>query len=194
MNENKQKQVKIDKKTISFEEREAQLRKEIEEEFANKHYNLRKEIEEELREKIKREVLDTTKSVRGNPTAEEKRSAQARELKRQAEDRKLVKGLFKYYEIPGGKFSFIFKEHKDDPIKTYEFEDGKVYEIPLGVARHLNKNVWYPKHMHSIDENGNPHVRIGQKIRRVGFESLEFQPIEEFEIEKDIVTVEKINP
>ena len=85
-----------------------------------------------------------------------------------------VKGIFKFYEVPGGEITFPFLEFKGDSVKHYTLKDGEVYEIPLGVAIHLNKNCWYPIHHYEQDTAGIPSVRIGQKVRRMGFQSLEF--------------------
>jgi len=108
-------------------------------------------------------------------------------------DREMVKGIFKFYEVPGGSMSFIFKVYKQDPVERFDLVDGQVYTIPLGVARHLNKNGWYPVHVHTVDEVGKPSMRIGQKVRRFGFQSLEFVDIEDLAIDdKQIITVEHI--
>jgi len=108
-------------------------------------------------------------------------------------DREMVKGIFKFYEVPGGSMSFVFKVYKEDPVERFDFVDGNVYTIPLGVAKHLNKNGWYPVHTHALDENGKPTMRVGQKVRRFGFQSLEFVDIEDLSIgDKQIITVEHI--
>ncbi len=85
-----------------------------------------------------------------------------------------VKGMFKFYEVPGGEVTFPFLEFKGDTVKHYTMKDGEIYEIPLGVALHLNKNCWYPVHAYQQDAAGIPTSRIGQKVRRMGFQSLEF--------------------
>jgi len=109
-------------------------------------------------------------------------------------DREMVKGMFKFYEVPGGQMSFVYREYKEDPTERYDMVDGKIYTIPLGVARHLNKNGWYPVHSFLSNEDGSSHMKVGQKKRRFGFQSLEFVDIEDLQEEgKDgIITVEKI--
>lgn len=89
-------------------------------------------------------------------------------------DRELVRGKFIFHEVPGGSMSFVFKAYKEDPLERYDLVDGEVYTIPLGVARHLNKNCWYPVHAYALDERGKPAMKIGQKVRRCSFQSLEF--------------------
>lgn len=101
-----------------------------------------------------------------------------------------VKGVFHYYELPGGRLEFFFREFKGDEIEKYSLVDGQVCEIPLGVAKHLNKNGWYPRHKYSVDENGKPIQKIGEKVRRFGFSSLEFVDIEDLNMpDKQIITI-----
>jgi hypothetical protein len=105
-------------------------------------------------------------------------------------DREMVRGIFRFFEVPDGFMSFVFKAYKEDDIERYDMYDGQIYTIPLGVAKHLNKNGWYPEHAFITDEEGKPMAKIGKKIRRFGFQSLEF--FDESEIQPDIITVQKI--
>jgi hypothetical protein len=109
-------------------------------------------------------------------------------------DRQIVTGIAKNYECPGGLIEFVFRKYKQDKTERYKLMDGEVCKIPLGVAKHLNKNCWYPIHTLSTDENGKPSHKIGQKVRRYGFQSLEF--LDEGDLgsygQNEIVTVEKI--
>jgi hypothetical protein len=97
-------------------------------------------------------------------------------------DREKVRGIFHFYEVPGGRLEFCFKAYKDDKIERYDMYDGQIYEIPLGVAKHLNKNGWYPEYEYVAGEKGlqgghSPDgrgMRIGKKVRRFSFQSLEF--------------------
>lgn len=94
-------------------------------------------------------------------------------------DREKVKGIFKFYEVPGGTMQFMYKAYKGDPIEKFTLNDNEVYELPLGVARHLNKNGWYPEYMYKTNESGMPYMTIGRKVRRFGFQSLEFVDIDD---------------
>ena len=127
-------------------------------------------------------------------TVKEKEAPSKTNLRYQRDkDREMVKGIFRFFEVPGGSMSFVFKAYKEDPVERYDFFDGETYSIPLGVARHLNKNGWYPVHHHAVDETGKPLMKIGQKVRRFGFQSLEFTEIEDLVInDKQILTVETI--
>jgi len=108
-------------------------------------------------------------------------------------DREKVKGIFRFYEVPGGQMSFMYRKYKGDQIEKYDMKDGEIYSIPLGVAKHLNNNGWYPIHEYALDENDKPSIRIGKKVQRFGFQSLEFVDIDELKTpDKEIITVERI--
>lgn len=94
-------------------------------------------------------------------------------------DREMVRGRFQFHEVPGGTLKFPFRAYKSDPVETYELKDGEVYHLPLGVARHLNKDCWYPVHAYQLDEHNRPTQKVGQKVQRCSFQSLEFVDIED---------------
>jgi len=109
-------------------------------------------------------------------------------------DREIVKGIFRFYECPGSQLSFSYRKYKEDDIETYTFIDENIYSIPLGVAKHLNTNGSYPVHEYLKDEKGSVSMKIGKKIRRFGFQSLEFVDVEELAGDQnEIVTVEFMN-
>lgn len=108
-------------------------------------------------------------------------------------DRQMVKGIFRNYEVPGGSLSFNFRKYKGDPIEKFTMVDGGVYTVPLGVAKHLNSNVNYPVHRYAQDDTGNVSMRVGQKVNRCGFQSLEFMDVEDMPTNIDkIVTVDEV--
>ncbi len=98
-------------------------------------------------------------------------------------DREPKRGIFKYHEVPGGVLRFPFKKYKQDPVEQFELFDGQIYTLPLGVAKHLNENCWYPDYSFV---QGDPSMKTGSsyidgnnmqvvnKIRRTSFSSLEF--------------------
>lgn len=109
-------------------------------------------------------------------------------------DRQMVKGVFKYYEVPNGVMEFSFKKYAGDPVEKFTMYDGQVYTIPLGVAKHLNSR-FYPIHHYIKDEKGNNVQSIGQKIYRMAFQSLEFMDVEGLgEAVSRIVSVETMLP
>lgn len=93
-------------------------------------------------------------------------------------DHKMVKGIFRCFEPIGGSMTFSFRKHKGDQVLTYTMIDGDTYDVPMMVAKHLNQDCWYPKHVHILDANGNPRQDVGKKVRRCSFESLEFHDAE----------------
>jgi len=123
----------------------------------------------------------------------------AKELKRKMEidrerDHQKVKGIFHFYEVPGGTLSFMYCFYPGDPIESFDLKDGEIYEIPFGVAKHLNNNCWYPVHSYMQDETGKSSVKVGQKVKRCGFQALTFtdkDTIGNYQEEK-ILSVEKV--
>ncbi len=106
-------------------------------------------------------------------------------------DQEPVKGIFRFFEVPGGQMEFVFKAWKEDKVETYKLRDGHHYTLPLGVAKHLNKNLWYPIHHYAQDADGKPLMKINQRVRRCAFQSLEFIDIEDLApAGKELVTVE----
>jgi hypothetical protein len=127
-------------------------------------------------------------------TSEASRAELAKKLKIERDkDRQLVKGVFKYYEVPNGVMEFCFKKYAEDPVEKFTMYDNQVYSIPLGVAKHINNNTWYPIHEYSKNEDGSSMQRIGQKIRRMAFQSLEFMDMDGVgDNINRIITVEKV--
>lgn len=145
----------------------------------------------EIKTPVKKEISPTQKSLKWQ----------------RDKDREKVKGIFRFYEVPGGSMSFSIKLYKEDKVERYDLFDGEVYEIPLGVAKHLNKNGWYPEYGFISGEEGTRtgfgasmgktapnHMRVMKKIRRFGFQSLEFLDIDELSTpsQTELVTVEAI--
>jgi hypothetical protein len=122
-------------------------------------------------------VKETPKNITPLTKTETKKAVN---LKYQRDkDRQPVKGVFRFYEVPGGTLSFVFRAYKEDPVERFDMTDGQIYTIPLGVARHLNKNPKYPVHAFRQDEGGGSSVIIGKKVARCAFQSLEFIDIED---------------
>ncbi len=101
--------------------------------------------------------------------------------KMRLKDRELVKGKFIFHEVPGGLMSFSFKAYRGDPVERYDLIDGQIHTLPLGVARHLNKNCWYPEYSYMKGEStqggyssDGQVMRVTRKVRRCSFQSLEF--------------------
>lgn len=131
---------------------------------------------------------DLTQNVQQKPTSQSKYTWES-ERKR---DRTPVKGIFKYHEVPNGVLRFSYKAYEGDPVENFEFYDGRIYTIPLGVAKHLNKNGFYPHYQYQFDKYGIPIQCIEKKIRRFNFNSLEFMPEDDAGNNPDLLTVKQI--
>lgn len=107
-------------------------------------------------------------------------------------DREPVRGKFIFHEVPGGTLSFPFKAYKEDQVENYTLVDGQVYTLPLGVAKHLNKNCCYPVHAYLQDDEGKISSKVGKMVRRTSFQSLEFIDIDDLTPYEGIVTVENV--
>ena len=118
-----------------------------------------------------REVLS---SKREKLNAEGKKKASERVEKAMKEDAKLVKGVFKNLESEGGDVTFSFRQYLGEPIRVYTFVDGETYEIPLGVAKHINNQCRYKKSKHLVDKDGKPMVGAGKPTQRYQFNSTDF--------------------
>lgn len=145
------------------------------------------EMSKSSKEAVKNQPIDLTpKASEPISKLEEKKKTVAQNLKYMRDkDREMVKGIFRFHEVPGGCLSFVFKGYKHDEVERYDMVDGQVYTVPLGVAKHLNKNLWYPEYSYVKSEgvyNGfgpNQTMRATKKVRRCSFQSLEFIDIEE---------------
>ena len=145
----------------------------------------------EMTKNSKEEAKNSTQEAPKNLTEsvskqEEKKKALSQNLKYMRDkDRELVKGIFRFHEVPGGCLNFSFKAYKQDEVERYDMVDGQVYTVPLGVAKHLNKNLWYPEYAYVKSEgvyNGfgpNQTMKATKKVRRCSFQSLEFIDVDE---------------
>lgn len=107
-------------------------------------------------------------------SAEQKKKASELIEKHRKEDEKLVTGIFKNLECPSGDVTFAYHQYKGEPTRVYHFIDGEKYEIPLGVAKHLNKQCKYKKSKYLVDKDGNRIIASDKPIERYQFVSTEF--------------------
>lgn len=102
-----------------------------------------------------------------------------------ARDARLVTGIFENRETPGGGVRFNFKMYKGDEYVTYELFDGERYQLPYGVARHLNNSCFFREWSHLPSEMAYNAVADGRmqpvgkmmeskKKHRFSFRSLEY--------------------
>lgn len=120
------------------------------------------------------------------------------------EETRLVKGIFQFFECPGGSIKIQVRKYPGVPMFEKEMMDGCEYEIPLYVARHLNGidvtaaalngrvgTCSYPVHGFKMSDMADlkpsalgmapghsgipvPIVTIAKRIKRFGFQSMEF--------------------
>lgn len=93
-------------------------------------------------------------------------------------DREMVRGIFRFFEVPGGNMSFSFRKYKEDEVENFSLNDGEIYTLPRGVAHHLSNNCWYPEHQYKMDDSGKPTQVLTKKKRRCSFEPLDFLDLE----------------
>jgi hypothetical protein len=53
--------------------------------------------------------------------------------------------------MKGGSTTFVYRRFKDQPIMKYEFKDGGVYEVTVGVMEHINNTCKYREHEYCED-------------------------------------------
>lgn len=90
------------------------------------------------------------------PISQERKSEAHEKLnEKYKEESKLVKGIFKNLECSGGKVEFPYKKYPQEEVTIFTFEDGKTYDIPLGLARHINQNCRLPPHVRIKNLDGD---------------------------------------
>lgn len=119
-------------------------------------------------------VREITGEKRKPLSVEKKKEAEAKTKELHAEESKLVKGVFKNLEAPGGKLEFAYRAFPQDPIRLYEFEDGGSYEVPVSVAKHINKTCNEKQHKWIVDAAGNKTIDVIKGRQRYQFLSTEF--------------------
>ncbi len=116
-----------------------------------------------------------------------KAEAKAKLQKYIAEETKMVKGIFQFFDCPGMRAKITVQKYPGVKRFEQEMDDGKEYEIPLYVARFLNGidvtaeaidgklgTCSYPVHSHLVDKDGVAIISTAKRKRRFGFQSLEF--------------------
>ena len=119
-------------------------------------------------------VKDIHIGTRKALSSEEKKKASNLIEKERVENAKPVTGVFKNLEAPSGDLEFVYREFKGDPLRSYYFKDGETYTIPLGVAKHINKQCKYKRSKYLLDKNGVPAISSDKPIQRYQFVSTDF--------------------
>jgi len=102
-------------------------------------------------------------------------------LRAMEEDDKIVEGKFEFKEITRPKeakdstVTFVYRKYPGKPVQTYTLQHNHVYQLPLGVAKHINGALGgckYAIHKHVMDEKtGEQRIDSGQEVHRMGFHS-----------------------
>lgn len=119
-------------------------------------------------------VKEITNFGKSKRTEEQKKKASELIEKARKEDSKLVKGVFKNLECPGGDLQFAYHAYKGEPTRVYHMIDGDEYEIPLGVAKHINQQCKYRKSKHLIGKDGKRMIVADKPTERYQFVSTDF--------------------
>jgi hypothetical protein len=121
-------------------------------------------------------VKEFSISSRTKRSAEEIKKAKDLLEKTYDEDSKMVTGVFHNVETAGGDLEFTYRKYKKDPHRSYRFEDGKKYTIPLMVAKHINNDTQHARRIYGKNADGAPTMMtfVGSKRKRFEFLSTEF--------------------
>jgi len=121
-------------------------------------------------------VQEFTVGTKQKRSKEELKKAEEMREKARDEDSRMVKGIFKNLEAPGGSLTFSYRKYKEDPHRTYTFQDGKDYTIPLGVAKHINQMTAVPERDYAKGPDGTPQLYtiVSSKRQRYQFLSTEY--------------------
>lgn len=109
----------------------------------------KKEIEE-IRTEIK--VIDRRgekKEQEEEPNFEKKitvgnKALKEKILKQKEYDSQKLTGKFINRRHPGATVKLTYMKYDDDPVKWYEFQDGKVYTIPRGFVEQIKDHYYRP--------------------------------------------------
>lgn len=112
-------------------------------------------------------------------TEKPKKISSAEQEKNRARDAEVVRGIFRNLQQRGQDVKFHFRLHRQEPITMYHLTDNEICSIPLGLARHINKNCYVEQSKYVLDEHGKPLKATPQYIRRFVFDSLEFVDTED---------------
>ena len=140
--------------------------------------------------------IEETKTIEIEKSSVEKpkKSTRSKKNKKSAaweKDHKMVKGIFKFHEVPGGELRFPFIKYKGDSPAAYILKDGETCEVPYMVAKHLNEGGKYPIHKYAVDEEGKALQKVGQWVDRFSFQPIGFFD-DDIQPTPNLVTVETV--
>lgn len=121
-------------------------------------------------------VREYNLQTKSKHTKEEIKKADELRERQKDEDSKMVTGIFKNIEAPKGSLTFTYRKYKEEPYRTYEFQDGHTYTVPLGVAKHINNMTAVAERDYARGPDGKPLLQtiVKSKRQRYQFLSTEF--------------------
>ena len=117
-------------------------------------------------------VKEISINNRKKRTPEEMIGAEDKRREQLDADSKMVTGIFKNLESPGGDLEFTYRKYKEEPFKVYHFLDGQKYTIPLGVAKHLNNETAYAQRDYATGPDGSKQLYTFVKSRKQRYQFL----------------------
>lgn len=108
-------------------------------------------------------------------TSEEKKKLEALKEKERDEDSRLVTGTFYNRESKNAIAKFPYKKYKEDSYVIYEFENGRTYTIPVGVANHINKGTQVKERDYAVGPDGSKKLYTVIRSLRNRFEFVSTQ-------------------
>lgn len=142
-----------------------------------------------------------TSYIRNFHSGETKKFTEEDKKNLAAKNRREVVGRFKYYDNVGGTHRFTCVIDQGDPEdRVFTLVDEGVYRLPLGVAKMLNEEGWYPirrelkdyKDTLNIDATDPRRYEITEKRQRYGFVPLGFDQDHLDVTTPDILTVNQM--
>lgn len=89
-------------------------------------------------------------------------------------DQEIVRAKFRFHDRPGSEMRFMYKKHSGK-IESHRFQDGGVYDVPRGVAEHINKNCWQPTHEYIWKEDNSAQQQVTGRVQRAEFQPVGFE-------------------
>lgn len=145
-----------------------------------------------MKKNVQSSIPETGNVVKQGASARNPFKAGSKAAKEWEKDHKMVRGRFKFHEVPGSFLKFVYTKYRGDKTTPYIMQDGQVYEVPYMVAKHLNEGGKYPVHRYAVDEEGKSLQKVGQWVDRFSFAPMGFFDDEDLQPKPNLVTVEDI--
>lgn len=108
-------------------------------------------------------VSNSVRAEDGFKNMDAKTKAKAEKLKE--EDHKIVKARYRNNRGDHERLTKPYCRWAGDPIETWHFIPGEVYELPYGLVREVNESPGLAKRSEVLDANGIPTKKDGKNER-----------------------------